>query len=64
MAFGIYGILSYMVIRRRNEIGVRIALGAEKSNILGMILREALTLLAIGLISGTGLAFARALDNP
>ena len=38
---GIYGIISYMVIRRRNEIGVRIALGAGKANILGMILREA-----------------------
>ena len=55
---GIYGIISYMVIRRRNEIGVRIALGAGKANILGMILREALALLAIGLVAGTGLAAA------
>jgi putative ABC transport system permease protein len=55
---GIYGIISYMVIRRRNEIGVRIALGAGKSNILGMILREALALLAIGLVAGTCLAAA------
>ena len=55
---GIYGIISYMVIRRRNEIGVRIALGAGKANILGMILREALALLAIGLVVGTGLAAA------
>ena len=38
---GVYGIISYMVVRRRNEIGVRIALGAGKTNILGMILREA-----------------------
>jgi predicted permease len=53
---GIYGIISYMVIRRRNEIGVRIALGAGKANILGMILREALALLAIGLVAGTCLA--------
>jgi putative ABC transport system permease protein len=53
---GIYGIISYMVIRRRSEIGVRIALGAGKANVLGMILREALTLLAIGLVAGTGLA--------
>ena len=55
---GIYGIISYMVVRRRNEIGVRIALGAGKANILGMILREALVLLAIGLVAGTGLAAA------
>ena len=48
---GIYGIISYMVVRRRNEIGVRIALGAGKANILGMILREALVLLAIGLVA-------------
>ncbi len=55
---GIYGIISYMVVRRRNEIGVRIALGAGKANILGMIMREALALLAIGLVAGTGLAAA------
>jgi putative ABC transport system permease protein len=55
---GIYGIISYMVVRRRNEIGVRIALGAGKVNILAMILREALSLLAIGLVAGTGLAAA------
>ena len=55
---GIYGIISYMVIRRRNEIGVRIALGAGKADILGMILREALALLAIGLVAGTCLAAA------
>jgi len=55
---GIYGVISYMVIRRRNEIGVRIALGAGKANVLGMILREVLALLAIGLAAGTGLAAA------
>ena len=55
---GIYGIVSYMVVRRRNEIGVRIALGAGKANVLGMILREALVLLVIGLVVGTGLAAA------
>ena len=55
---GIYGIISYMVVRRRNEIGVRIALGAGKANVLGMILREALVLLVIGLVVGTGLAAA------
>jgi hypothetical protein len=55
---GTYGIISYMVVRRRNEIGVRMALGAGKANILGMILGEALALLAIGLVVGMGLAAA------
>ncbi len=55
---GIYGIISYMVVRRRNEIGVRIALGAGKASILGIVLREVLVLLAIGLVSGTALAIA------
>lgn len=55
---GIYGMISYMVVRRRNEIGVRIALGAGKANILGMIMHEALALLIIGLVAGTVLAAA------
>ena len=46
---GLYGVISYMVVRRRNEIGVRMALGANRSNILGMVLREAAILLGIGL---------------
>ena len=55
---GIYGIISYMVVRRRNEIGVRIALGAGKTNILSVVLRETLTLLAIGVVIGAALAVA------
>jgi putative ABC transport system permease protein len=53
---GIYGIISYMAVRRKNEIGIRMAMGASKSNILAMILREGLGLVAIGLASGTILA--------
>jgi putative ABC transport system permease protein len=53
---GLYGIISYMVIRRRNEIGIRMALGASKSSILKMILREGLGLVAVGLVIGTVLA--------
>jgi ABC-type antimicrobial peptide transport system permease subunit len=53
---GIYGIISYMAVRRKNEIGIRMAMGASKSNILAMILREGLGLIAIGLASGTILA--------
>ena len=55
---GIYGIISYGVVRRRSEIGVRIALGANKADILRLILREAGALLAAGLVIGTGLAVA------
>lgn len=53
---GLYGVISYTVVRRRNEIGVRIALGASFGNILSLIMREAATLLTIGLGLGTVLA--------
>jgi putative ABC transport system permease protein len=55
---GLYGVISYMVVRRRNEIGVRMALGANRNNILVMVLKEAATLLVIGLVVGTALALA------
>lgn len=49
---GLYGIVSYMVIRRRNEIGIRMAMGADKTSILRMILKEAMGLLGAGLAIG------------
>jgi predicted permease len=54
---GLYGVMSYMVERRRNEIGIRIALGADRGAVVGMIMREAATLLAAGLIVGGLAAF-------
>ena len=57
---GLYGIVSYMVVRRRNEIGVRMAMGATRRDILVLVLREAGTLLAVGLAIGTGLAIGAA----
>jgi putative ABC transport system permease protein len=54
----LYGVISYMVARRRNEIGIRIALGANRGNVLNLVLREAGMLLAAGLVIGTGLAIA------
>lgn len=49
---GLYGVMSYMVERRRGEIGIRIALGADRSAVVAMIMREAGWLLAIGLVVG------------
>ena len=55
---GLYGVISYMVARRRNEIGIRMALGAGRADILRMVLREAGVLLAAGLALGTGVTLA------
>jgi predicted permease len=55
---GLYGVMSYLVVKRRSEIGLRMALGADRSNILGLILREAALLLGIGLAAGAALAFS------
>jgi putative ABC transport system permease protein len=56
-AIGLYGIMSWMVIRRRHEIGLRVALGASRRGVLTMIAREALTLLAAGIAAGVLLVF-------
>lgn len=53
---GLYGVISYLVAKRRSEIGLRMALGANRVDILAMILREAATLLGTGLAIGTMLA--------
>ncbi len=55
---GLYGVMSYMVARRRSEIGIRMALGAKGRDVSNMILREAGWLLLIGLVVGIGLSLA------
>jgi putative ABC transport system permease protein len=55
---GLYGVVSYLVARRRNEIGVRIALGATRGSVMSLVLREATVLLAAGVSVGVGLAIA------
>ena len=55
---GLYGILSYGVASRRNEIGIRMALGAQTRNVLSMILREAVMLALVGIIVGLPFVFA------
>ena len=57
-ATGIFGVISYSVSCRTNEIGIRVALGASRATILRMILRETLLLTLAGLLVGVPCAFA------
>jgi predicted permease len=54
---GLYGLLSYSVAQRTREIGIRMALGADRGRVMGMVLRHAFVLLAAGIAVGLALAF-------
>jgi ABC-type antimicrobial peptide transport system permease subunit len=56
-SLGIYGVMSYAVVQRTNEIGIRIALGADRASVLRMTLLNALQLVGAGLVMGIPLAF-------
>ena len=57
---GVYGVMAYSVAQRRHEVGVRMALGAQDRNVVGMIMRQGAVLAAIGIVVGLGVSYGMA----
>jgi predicted permease len=57
-AIGLFGLMSYNVSRRTREIGIRIAIGAQRTEVLGLFVRESLALVAVGIVMGIAIAAA------
>src|SRR3954464_736092 len=53
-SIGLFGLMSYNVSRRTNEIGIRMALGAQRRDVLGLVMRESMILVAVGVVLGIG----------
>jgi ABC-type antimicrobial peptide transport system permease subunit len=53
---GLYGLLAYVVTQRTRELGLRIALGAQRANLLWLVMRQAGAMLLVGVAAGAGLA--------
>ncbi|MFL6584595.1 MAG: ABC transporter permease [Chthoniobacterales bacterium] len=57
-SMGVYGVMAYSVNQRTRELGIRLALGAQKSQVVNLVLRQGMVLAVIGLVLGLALAFA------
>ncbi len=57
-SIGLFGLMSYNVARRTNEIGIRMALGAQRQDVVQMVLRESLIMVAVGTVIGISAALA------
>jgi putative ABC transport system permease protein len=55
---GVFGVVSYTVMRRTREIGIRVAMGAQRAGIFGMVIRQALVLAMLGIALGTAAGMA------